>query len=73
MKDGLGEQVLPCHKEQNALLSSASKGLVIYLNRQREPTPLVSQLINLLVYALGLLRPSTSMHISLRKCWENRS
>lgn len=47
MKDGLGEQVLPCHKEQNALLSSANKGLIIYLYRQRAPTPLVSQLINL--------------------------
>lgn len=48
MNDGLGEQLLPCHKEQNALLSSANKGLVIYLYRQRAPTPLVTQLINLL-------------------------
>lgn len=48
MKDGLGEQVLPCHKEQNALLSSANKGLVIYLYHQRAPTALVTQLINLL-------------------------
>lgn len=56
MKDGLGGQVLPCHKEQNALLSLANKGLVIYLYCQRASTPLVSPAYNLLFHALGLLR-----------------